>query len=98
MDGAQRSQCRLDRSSLRAAGPSPIGTALYNAPDAIASLKNSRSHPAWTEARSQSRAQGGLGPGSYLLPGTRFGFFDSSMRDRARSATRPLFMQMFRII
>ena len=28
---------------------------------------------AWTEARSQSRKQGGVGPGSKLLPGTRLG-------------------------
>jgi hypothetical protein len=31
MDGAQRSQSRMDRSSLRAKSPSLIGTALYGA-------------------------------------------------------------------
>ena len=31
MDGAQRSQSRLDRSSLRGKGPKLIGTALYGA-------------------------------------------------------------------
>jgi hypothetical protein len=31
MDGAQRSQSRLDRSSLRAESPRLIGTALYGA-------------------------------------------------------------------
>ncbi|MEO6473607.1 reverse transcriptase domain-containing protein [Luteolibacter sp.] len=55
---------RLESSALRAEGPSLIGTALYNAMAAIAARKNSRSHPAWTEARSQSRTQGGVGPGS----------------------------------
>jgi hypothetical protein len=38
MDAAQRSQSRLDRSSLRAKGPSLIGTALYNATGAVAPL------------------------------------------------------------
>ena len=54
----------LDRSSLRAKDPSLIGTALYHAMAARAAQKKSRSHPAWTEARSQSRTQGGVGPGS----------------------------------
>ena len=38
--------------------------ALYNAIAVVAAQKKTRSHAAWTEARSQSRAQGGVGPGS----------------------------------
>lgn len=63
MDAAQRSQTRLDRSLLRGKGSKLIGAALYNALDALASLKIMRSHPAWTEERSQSRTQGGVIPG-----------------------------------
>ena len=54
----------LESSALQVKGPSLIGTALYNAMAAIAAQKKPRSHPAWTEARSQSRTQGGVGPGS----------------------------------
>ena len=35
---------------------------MYNALAAVAAQKYLRSLPAWTEARSQSRTQGGVGP------------------------------------
>ena len=40
-----RSQSRPDRSSLRGKGLKLIGTALYNAPDAVASSKNCEATP-----------------------------------------------------
>jgi hypothetical protein len=64
---------RLDQAPLRAEGPSLIGTALYNADAALAAGKPAKRPCMDGAQRSQSRTQGGVGPVSSLLPGTRLG-------------------------
>ncbi len=94
---SSRHGSHLDRSSSPGASSGKlIGTALYNAPDAIASLNKPRSHPAWTEARSQSHTQGGVGPGSQLLPGTRLAFLLSFGRGKSAAPNLHLLQCVFR--
>ena len=54
----------LTLGSLRAESPCLIGTALYNAPAAVAASKSAKPDRMDEAQRSQSRTQGGVGPGS----------------------------------
>ena len=54
----------LTLGSLRAESPCLIGTALYTAPAAVAASKSAKPDRMDEAQRSQSRTQGGVGPGS----------------------------------
>jgi hypothetical protein len=73
MDGAQRSQSRLDRSSLRAEGPRLVGTALYNALAAVAARKICEAIPHGRRNGVKAVRRVVWARGANYSPGTRLG-------------------------